>query len=296
MMRSITIGLATVGIAATVSAYRSRIRPRLLRWGVTEDEAHRHLPGDDEVPDPRDQFTYAITVAGRPEDIWPWLAQMGYHGYDRAGWYAYDRFDNDGLPSADRIIPEFQHSEVGQRVGEEGFRIVALDPPHTLVLAFHYDTISWVVKQGVWPLYGHCSWAFVVEPLDVRRTRLIARTRSAFRPRNPAQAPLLLVSEAFVAANALVQRAQLRNIKRQVERQAQHQEPAPRGAVEKEPSPPSMTSLRTAATTRGAQHTAPHAARTRNDSYLRVLAYDTGERYRGLMLAEVLREARLTAT
>jgi hypothetical protein len=199
---------------------------------VTEDEARRRLPGDDEVPRPRDQFTYAITIEGRPEDIWPWLAQMGYHGYKRAGWYAYDLFDNDGRPSADRIIPEFQHLEVGQRIGEEGFRVVALDLPHTLVLAYHYDTISWVVKQGIWPLYGHCSWAFVLEPLDAHRTRLIARSRLAFTPRNLAEAPLLLVSEAFVLANALLQRAQLRNIKRRVEQYASRQQAGPEVAAE----------------------------------------------------------------
>jgi hypothetical protein len=83
-----------------------------------------------------------------------------------------------------------------------------------------YDTISWVVKAGIWPLYGHCSWAFVLEPLDAHRTRLIERTRLAFTPRSLLETPLLLVSELFVAANALVQRAQLRNIKRRVERQA----------------------------------------------------------------------------
>jgi hypothetical protein len=192
---------------------------------VTEEEAVWRLPGDDEVLQPRAQFTYAITIEGNPEDIWPWLAQMGYHGYGRAGWYAYDRFDNDNLPSADRIIPEFQHPEVGQRVGEEGFRIVALDPPYALVLAYHYDTISWVVKQGIWPLFGHCSWAFVLEPLNAHRTRLIARVRLAFTPRNLREAPLLLVSEAFVVANTLVQRAQLRNIKRRVEQHAQQAEP-----------------------------------------------------------------------
>lgn len=231
MRRAFIIGLAAVGVAATASIYRSRIRPRLLRWGVIEDEAWRHLSGDDEVPNPLVQFTYAITIEARPEDIWPWLAQMGYHGYERAGWYAYDLFDNDNVPSADRIIPEFQHLEVGRRVGEEGFRVVSLDPPHTLVLAYHYDTISWVVKQGIWPLYGECSWAFVLAPLDEHRTRLIARVRLAFTPKNLAQAPLLLVSESFVVANALVQRAQLRNIKRRVERHAQRQETEPRVAI-----------------------------------------------------------------
>ena len=31
-------------------------------------------------------------------------------GYRRAGWYAYDRFDNDAIPSAERIIPGLHES------------------------------------------------------------------------------------------------------------------------------------------------------------------------------------------
>jgi hypothetical protein len=142
---------AALGVAAA-AALAVFARPRLLRWGATEDEVRRRLTDGDEVRRPRDQLTYAITIEVRPEEIWPWLAHMRYHGDDRAGWYAYDLFDNDGKPSADHIVPAFQHPVVGQPVGEEGFRIVALDPPHTLVLAYHYDSISWVIKQGIWAL------------------------------------------------------------------------------------------------------------------------------------------------
>jgi proline iminopeptidase len=47
----------------------------------------------------------AVTIEAPPEQVWPWLAQMGY---DRAGWYSWDRLDNGGRPSADRIHPEWQ--------------------------------------------------------------------------------------------------------------------------------------------------------------------------------------------
>jgi hypothetical protein len=32
--------------------------------------------------------------------VWPWLVQMGG---GRAGWYSWDRLDNNGKPSADRM-------------------------------------------------------------------------------------------------------------------------------------------------------------------------------------------------
>ena len=30
--------------------------------------------------------TREITIGGRPEEVWPWLVQMGYR---RGGWYGY---------------------------------------------------------------------------------------------------------------------------------------------------------------------------------------------------------------
>jgi len=51
-----------------------------------------------------------VTITARPEAIWPWLIQIGV---TRAGWYSYDRLDNLGRPSAERILPEFQYLAVG---------------------------------------------------------------------------------------------------------------------------------------------------------------------------------------
>ena len=45
------------------------------------------MPGDDLVSSPTFCATRAITIHARPEDVWPWLVQMGYN---RAGSYSYD--------------------------------------------------------------------------------------------------------------------------------------------------------------------------------------------------------------
>jgi hypothetical protein len=37
-------------------------------------------------------------------------------GSGRAGWYAFDRIDNAGVPSAQRIVPELQDLKVGDLV------------------------------------------------------------------------------------------------------------------------------------------------------------------------------------
>jgi hypothetical protein len=45
--------LATASVAAAM-VYALWIRPRMLRWGVTPDEASHTYPGDELVPDPGD--------------------------------------------------------------------------------------------------------------------------------------------------------------------------------------------------------------------------------------------------
>jgi len=58
-----------------------------------------------------------VTVDARPEHIWPWLVQMGYQ---RGGLYSYDWLDRLfgflDRPSANRVLPEFQHLAVGDTI------------------------------------------------------------------------------------------------------------------------------------------------------------------------------------
>lgn len=52
-------------------------------WGTTPPERTMAFPGDDVVSAVAWQTTHAITIDGEPEDVWPWLVQMGY---DHGGW------------------------------------------------------------------------------------------------------------------------------------------------------------------------------------------------------------------
>ena len=72
-----------------------------LRWGATNAEAAAAMPGDEIVPDASLTATRAITIAAPPEQVWPWIVQIGT---GRAGFYSYDLFDNATRPSADRIL------------------------------------------------------------------------------------------------------------------------------------------------------------------------------------------------
>ena len=174
MFKKLGKGLATLG-AMAAAAYVLFIRPRHLRWGATDEEVQRRMPGDDQVPHPFVTGTRAVTIDAPPEQVWPWLVQMGYR---RAGWYAFDRFDNDNIPSAEEIIPALQQLDIGQVIGEEGFAVQAIEPPRLLLLAYHYPKTEWVFKQGLWPRFGDCSWSILLDPIDGgQRTRLVLRMR-----------------------------------------------------------------------------------------------------------------------
>src|SRR5437660_11094718 len=77
---------------------------------ATPHEVRRTLPGDVMIPHPIGSATNAITIHVPPDQVWPWLVQMGC---DRAGWYSYDFLDNGGKPSATVIIPALQQLAVG---------------------------------------------------------------------------------------------------------------------------------------------------------------------------------------
>jgi hypothetical protein len=99
--------LIVIVIAGMVvlAIYLFVIRPWHLRWGATDAEVERAMPGDDEIKNPTHVTTRAVTIRTRPDEIWPWLVQMGYQ---RGGMYSYDWIDRVfgvlDRPSADRIL------------------------------------------------------------------------------------------------------------------------------------------------------------------------------------------------
>lgn len=169
---------------------------------ILKAEAERlALPGDELVPDARLQLDHDIEIDAPPAAVWPWLVQMGGQ---RAGWYSWDRLDNGGHPSADRILPEHQHLAVGDTIpmrpiGTEGFEVIRIDPQRALVLrspAADFDG----------------TWAFVLEPIG-HRTRLRTRYRAVFAPTLRMRWFVPLMS----AVHAVMEKKQLRTIKHHVE-------------------------------------------------------------------------------
>jgi hypothetical protein len=192
--------LLGLGLAAvTLTVYRLSIQPWQHRWGATDDEVARAMPGDEIIPDAA-STTRAITIHARPEQIWPWLVQLGF---GRAGWYSYDWIDNDGHPSADRIQSEHQHLEVGDQilmVPGMGPRVRAIEPNRSLLCGD---------QEGG-------TWCLGLYPDGDQQTRLVSRWRVGWTL-TPATAFWILLSDpgAFI-----MERRMLMGIRQRAERAA----------------------------------------------------------------------------
>jgi hypothetical protein len=165
-----------VGIATSAVVYWLVIRPWHLKWGATEAEIEASIPGDHLIPEPHHVATRSVTINAQVEDVWPWLAQMGYQ---RGGLYAYDwicrlRGTLAG-PSAVRIIPKFQRLAVGDELpmgSRAGWRVEDLQPNHLLLVHIRESGIE---HTRVW----------VLNELDESHTRLVLRIRSRLTKRVP---------------------------------------------------------------------------------------------------------------
>jgi hypothetical protein len=146
------LAIGALGTIAVLAAYRLWIQPWQHRWGATDEEVRRPMPGDDLIPD-ADSTTRAITITAPPEQVWPWLVQLGY---GRAGWYSYDWIDNDGQASADHIIPELQQLQVGDQIlmlPGMGPRVREVEPNRSFVAG---DQEAGVWCLALYPTEGGC--------------------------------------------------------------------------------------------------------------------------------------------
>jgi hypothetical protein len=162
--------IPALAIALTVALlYWFPIRRWTGHWGATSSDLTRVMPGDGLVVDPAFSYTTAILINARPEHIWPWLVQMGYQ---RGGLYSYDWLDRLfgylDRPSATRILPEFQHLAVGDKIPlgrGPAWPVAAAEPRRALVLDMrNMGGIDWV-------------WQFGLYPVDEKRTLLVSRSR-----------------------------------------------------------------------------------------------------------------------
>jgi hypothetical protein len=201
--------------------YAVAVRPRLLRWGATDEELRRAFPGAELVPGGARSATMAVTIDAPPSRVWPWLVQMGV---DRGGWYSWDRLDNFGRRSAERIHPEWQKIAAGDRMtakpdGSEWWEVAALEPERLLCLRMSLDLrgrpFDPAGPRPRW--FTDSTWGFQLAELPGDRTRLVVSGYWSLRPRWLQPVMSLVVLEP---SHWIMQTRQFANLKRRAERDA----------------------------------------------------------------------------
>ena len=189
--------LACVALEAL---YVRFLRRPVLTWGATDAEAAARLPGDELLEDADGVATRAVGIDAPAAAVWPWIAQMGPS--PRGGAYTYDWIENLmglNMHSADHVLPEFQHPEVGETIGygSNRMRVERVEPEHVL---------AWRSEDGNW------VWTFVLEERG-GSTRLISR--------NSVRLPTLAARIGMIPmepASLLMERKMLNGIKERAEK------------------------------------------------------------------------------
>src|SRR5690242_10975864 len=161
-----TAGRAVVAALVTAVVYVAAVVPRLSRWGATDAEVAGPYPGADLVPGGERSPTMAVTIEATPDQVWPWLLQLGS---DRGGWYSWDFLDNGGRPSADVVHPEWQDLAVGDQLRfwalgqrRDAYRVAVIEPGRFLGLYGYTDYRgTWLDPEQPRPAsYMEAVWGF----------------------------------------------------------------------------------------------------------------------------------------
>jgi hypothetical protein len=161
------------GLAILAVIIIAALLPWMDRWGATDNEVTASYSGDELVPSPRVIYTRAISINAAPEEIYPWIVQLGAL---KGGMYSYTWFETNilrcELINADRIHEEWQDLKVGDLVkmcpgdwGPPAYEVAFMETDHAFVIGHQ--------ENGKW---GDI-WQFVLVPQADGTTRLIARSR-----------------------------------------------------------------------------------------------------------------------
>ncbi len=161
-----------IAIAVLLVIAVKLLTPWMDRWGATDAEITATYPGDELVAAPASFVNRAVTIQASPEQIYPWLVQMGA---GKGGLYSYTAFEtliNCPLVNADRIHEEWQDLKVSDKVemcpsGMPPAYVVAQIVPNEAIVMGHQENGKWVDL-----------WQFVLMPQADGSTRLILRTRT----------------------------------------------------------------------------------------------------------------------
>ncbi len=173
-------------------------------WGATPEEATRAYSSDAINPQPVIGWTNAVTINAPPEQVWPWIAQLGD---TRGGFYSYTFIENIVSSSsvyhnANQVVPALQNPQPGDGLVMDLIRVSQVEPGVSLLgSAPAGQPLGW-------------SWLWTLSPAaGGSQTRLVVRFRI-----QPAPGPDNPVLETAMSASAFImERASVRGIQERAE-------------------------------------------------------------------------------
>ncbi len=167
--KRILIGILV--LAALLSAGFYWAGRQISNWGSTAEEIDLALPGDELIPSPDLIWNHALTIQASPEQIYPWLIQMGD---SRAAFYSITFIENlfcmttgeCHYVNADRIHEEWQNPIRG----EQGIII-------NYLVIHDYQPSKFVLARNSSELPLQWTWLWYVYPLHENSSRLVVRHR-----------------------------------------------------------------------------------------------------------------------
>lgn len=153
--------------------------PVLSGLGATHAERNAEIAGDRYIASPRQGYTQAYSYDAPPDEIWPWLIQVGYR---RAGWYNVDAINRlavsdyfiEGKHSAWRIHPELQSIGIGDHIElVPGMAMVVTDMEPNRLFVLVGDPTDPHAETNA-------AWSYVLSPSEDGGTRMVVRFAAAF--------------------------------------------------------------------------------------------------------------------
>lgn len=191
-------------------------RPIILDWGSSQSIRALALSGD--VFTDGKSHTRAVLIEATPEEIWPWLVQIGQ---DRGGFYSYQWLENifqADMRNAYEIKREYQYprkegdtiwltNKVHYNGG--GYQILAeITPLRSMVMVGAKDFTR--ISNGEKAMG---SWAFYLYPENTTKTWLIVRSSDGDLPKGNK----VLRYFTFEVPHFIMERKMLVTMKRLVE-------------------------------------------------------------------------------
>jgi hypothetical protein len=160
-------------------------------WGSTAEERARPYPCDDLVEEPQAAMFRAVDVDAPQAVVFRWICQL------RAAPYSYDKLDNFGRRSPQRLTPGLERLEHGQRVATI-FRLVDFEPGESLT----------ILHRG--RAFGEVACTYWAKQVDEKRSRIVVKLLW-----RPARSGLLGAPERLLLppGDLVMMRRQLLNLK-----------------------------------------------------------------------------------